>query len=76
MQERADRVRVEAGGDVFFVTVTGEAAVARNFATGIGNQARLIQNAARAIATHTGCPVEMITQRPLVNVYDAVLDCP
>ncbi len=68
-------MRVEAGGDVFFVTLRGDNATARNFATGIGNQPRLIRNAARAIAALSGCEVGTITQRPGVNVYDATLDC-
>jgi hypothetical protein len=67
--------RVEVGEDVFFIRQTGDRAVIRNFATGIGNQDRLLVNATIAIAQNSGCRIVTITQRPDLNTYDATLDC-
>ena len=67
--------RIDIAGDVFTVTSTDTTATARNFATGLNNQARLIEHAAQAIATATGCTVDTITQRPMLNTYDATLNC-
>lgn len=67
--------RIEAGGDVFFIHQTGERAVVQNFATGLNNQTRLINNAMVALAAHSGCRIESFVQRPDLNTYDATLDC-
>ena len=67
--------RVEIAGDVFMVSTAGETAIARNYATGLFNQARLIENATLAITDLTGCRVTAITQRPMINTYDATLNC-
>ncbi len=67
--------RVDIAGDVFTVSATDTTAVARNFATGLNNQARLLSHAALAIESATGCSVDTITQRPMLNTYDATLIC-
>jgi len=71
----AGGTRVEVGNDVFFIHQTGDRAEIRNFATGIGNQDRLLANATLAIAQYSGCRIETILQRPDLNTYDATLDC-
>lgn len=67
--------RIDIEGDVFAITATDTTATARNYATGLNNQARLIEHAAQAIATATGCTVDTIIQRPMLNTYDATLSC-
>src|SRR5690554_6124600 len=66
---------VTVGGDSFTVTHEGTRAVARNFATGAGNQDRLYQNAQAAITIASGCEITNFTQDPGVNTYRALLSC-
>ncbi len=72
--ENSQKITVQ--DDVFFVTSNATSAVARNYATGFFNQARLIENAGIAIAQATGCIVGTVAKRGEVNVYDATLTCP
>lgn len=67
---------VTAGGDVFSVSVTGNRAVAMNFATGINNQERLSANAQAAIVQASGCAIAFFEQEPGINTYRARLNCP
>jgi hypothetical protein len=67
---------VTVGGDVFSVQINGNRASASNFATGIGNQFRLYDNAQEAIRIASGCAVTRFRQEPGVNTYIAELDCP
>ena len=67
---------VAVGGDVFSVSVTGNRAVAMNFATGINNQERLGINARAAIEQASGCATAFFEQEPGINTYRARLDCP
>ncbi len=66
---------VRAGGDSFTVTIDGNHAVARNFATGVRNQDRLHANAQEAIHLASGCAIASFAQEPGVNTYRARLDC-
>ncbi len=66
---------VEAGGDSFTVSIDGNRAVARNFATGIRNQERLHTNAQAAIMQASGCAITDFAQEPGVNTYRARLHC-
>ncbi|MBW7921185.1 MAG: hypothetical protein H3C51_03700 [Rubellimicrobium sp.] len=66
---------VQVAGDTFTVTVDGNRAVARNFATGLHNQDRLYANAQAAIAQVSGCAVGDFAQDPGVNTYRARLHC-
>ncbi len=68
-------LRVEVGGDVFFVDRSGNGILVRNYDTGLRNQDRLFRNAQLAVAQVTDCAMTSFTQRPGVNQYDATLDC-
>lgn len=70
------RHRVVIDEDVFFITVDSSTrANAKNYATGLNNQERLMINAQRAITSLTGCAVTQMRQQVGVNTYDAHLDC-